>query len=180
MSTVSRHLIANLISAVCAVFTIAASWVPDRKKSYLIQVAQCFTYAVASVFFGMYATAVSMVLCSVRNGLEAYDKFSLKLCIPFCVIVAALGIGFNTSGVLGLIPAFATVVYTLGCYLCKSLLSTKINIFVNLLLWTLYDMMIVDVPSSVVDSVGALVALVAFFRIRKMQDCESDGQNTIL
>lgn len=166
---VSNYLIANIISGICAVFTVSASWVPDKKKSYLIQVAQCLTYAVASVFFGMYATVATMVLCAVRNGLEAYGKFTLKLCIPFCVIIAGLCIGFNSSGLLGLVPGIATIIYSLGCCLFKSLLSTKINIFVDLFLWTVYDILILDIPSTIVDAVGALVALAAFFRIRRMQ-----------
>lgn len=162
-------MVANIISGICAVFTVSASWVPDKKKSYLIQVAQCLTYAVASVFFGMYATVATMILCAVRNGLEAYGRFTLRLCIPFCAAIATLGIVFNTAGIIGLIPVFATVIYSLGCCLYKSLLSTKINIFVDLFLWTLYDILILDIPSTAVDSVGAVVAIAAFFRIRRMQ-----------
>ena len=167
MITVSRYLIANILSGICAVFTVYASWVPDKKVSYLVQVAQCLTYAVASVFFGMYATVATMILCAVRNGLNAYERFSLKLCIPFCIAIAVLSVAFNNSGLLGLIPCIATIIYSLGCCLFSSLLSTKINIFVDLFLWTVYDVLIKDIPSTLVDAAGAAVALIAFFRIRR-------------
>ena len=140
---------------------------PDKRKSYLIQVAQCLTYGVASIFFGMYATAATMVLCAARNAIEAYGKFSLKMCVPFCMVIAFLSFKFNTAGLLGLLPGIATIIYSLGCCLFKSLLSTKFNIFVNLAIWAAYDILIADIPSTMVDTVGALVALVAFFRIRK-------------
>lgn len=168
MVPVNRYLIANILSGVSAVFTVASSWVPDKKKSYLLQVGQCLVYAAASVFFGMYATVVTMLLCAARNGLEAYEKFRLGICVPFCVVIAVLGAVFNRSGLLGFLPVIATVVYSLGCCLYKSLLSTKLNIFADLTIWAVYDILIADIPSSIIDSIGALVALAAFFRIRKM------------
>lgn len=163
----NRYAIATALSFVTAIFTIAASWVPDRRKTFLLQVIQCCFYAAASYFFGMYATIVIMLLCAVRNRLEADERFTLKICIPYCIVMIVFGALVNDAGATGLIPVAATVIYSVGCCVFKDLVITKANILLNLLTWAVYDILIKDVPSLVVDIVGAAVAVAAMIRISR-------------
>lgn len=172
----SRYLIANILSVVCACFTAASAWVPDRKKGFQLQVAQCLVYAVASYFFGVYATIITVLLCALRNYLEANNRFPLKLCIPFCIVMTVLGLLFNNSGLTGIVPVAATVVYSFGCCLFKGLIITKVNILIDLALWMVYDIMIGDFPSLVMDGIGAAVAIAAIIRISRMKPDSHGGE----
>ena len=164
----TNYQIATILSVITALFTAASGWVPDRKKTFQLQTAQCLIYAVASYFFGMYATIVTVLLCSWRNWMESNERFTVKICVPFCILVTLLGLIMNRAGLTGLLPVAATLLYSVGCCVFKDLLITKANILVNLLLWTLYDLLIADYPSLIMDSIGAAVAAAAMLRIRKM------------
>lgn len=165
MPHISNYAIATALSILCACFTAASSWVPDAKKSFRLQVIQCFIYAVASYFFGVYSTIVTVLLCAVRNWLSSKNLFTGKVCVPFCIAVTVLGLLFNNAGVIGLVPVFTTLVYSIGCCVCRRLVLTKWNIFVNLALWTVYDLLIADYASAIMDTIGAAVAIAAIIRI---------------
>lgn len=167
MPHISNYTIATVLSIACACFTAAASWVPNKEKSYRLQVIQCLIYAVASYFFGVYSTIVTVLLCAVRNWLSSRNRFSTKVCIPFCIVMVVLGLLFNNAGWVGLIPVLATLIYSIGCCVCKALIRTKWNILVNLAFWILYDLMIADYPSCVMDTIGAVVAVAAIIRITR-------------
>lgn len=158
--TVNRLLLAgNALSFVAACFTVAASVSRKPKRIYLYQALQCLILAFADILFASPSGTVTLVLCVVRNLLIAYGKFSGKLCALFLVVLTVLGIFSNTRGAVGLIPVIATAVYTFVCFFVHQARTIKINMIVNLVLWTIYDLFIWDVVSAVTDSVSAVIAL---------------------
>ena len=161
----SNYLIATCLSVVTACFTAAASWVPDKEKTYLFQVAQCLVYAAASYFYGVYTTIITMFICAARNYLAAKDRFTLNTAIVFSVLGIGLGIIFNNSGLVGVVPIAATVVYNFGCCICKKLVAVKWNIIINLLFWMTYDAVISDFASLLMDTIGMAAAVAAILRI---------------
>lgn len=172
----TKYAIATALSFVTAIFTIAASWVPDRQKTFVLQVIQCCVYAAASYFFGMYATIIIMILCAWRNWREADERFTMKICIPYCIVMIVLGVAANSSGAAGLIPVVATVIFSLGCCIFKDLVITKANILLDLLLWAVYDVMINDIPSLIMDLVSSVVTVAAIIRISRDRKKENQEE----
>ena len=164
-----NYYIATALSVVTAIFTMAAAWVPDKRKSFVLQTAQCMVYAAASYFYGVYSTIPSMILCAGRNWLISKEKFTTAVCVPFCIVAGALGIISNNAGFVGYISVFATIEFSVGLCIFKSLIASKWNILFNLAVWILYDCLILDFASLVMDGIAAGVTVAAIVRIMKVR-----------
>ena len=163
----NSYYMASALSVLTAFFTAASAWVPDRKKSFILMVIQCLVYSAASWFYGVYATIPMMLLSALRNYLIAEERFTLKICIPFCAAAAVLGLAFNNAGIIGIVPVLATVQMSLTCCLFRGLLSSKMSITGNLILWLIYDILIRDVASFIMDCISTMTGLAAIVRIRR-------------
>ena len=159
-------LIGNLCSFVAACFTFLSAWSRDKKRIYLYQAAQCLVLAGANIFFASISGVTTYALCTMRNLLLAYDRFTPRRCYAFTAAVAILGIAANNRGLVGLLPVVTTAVYTVGCLYAKGTKAIKLNIIVNLILWAVYDAFILDLVSCAVDSVSAVAALVSIIRFQ--------------
>lgn len=151
-------LIGNAISLAAAFFTARSSWAKDRWHIYIYQVLQCLLLAVASIFFQSYAGVVSLLGCALRNYLAALDKLNQKTILLCLLLVLVPAVLLNNRGYIGWIVIAANVLYTLGMYAAKTELTIKINMIVNLILWIVYEILIVDIPSVLADSVGLVTA----------------------
>lgn len=160
-------IIGNLISVGAAVFTVASSLSHGRKKIYLYQTLQCLTMAAASVFFLSASGVTTFLLCAVRNYLVAYDRFTKKLCYVFLILIAVLGLISNNRGMPGLLPVVTTLIYTICSYLFMDDFKIKLNICMNLTLWAIYDVLILDLVSLVVDVITVTVTVVSIFKLKK-------------
>lgn len=167
-------IIGNCISAVAAIFTARSSWAKDKWNIYINQVIQCLLLAVASIFFNSYAGIVSLLACAFRNYMAAKGKLDIKVSMLCLAIILVPGIVLNNRGYIGLIVIAANVIYTVGMYLTKREISIKINIVINLLLWIIYECLIIDVPSIIADGIGLFVTVASIIRIFKEKGTDSD------
>ena len=157
-------LFGNIVSFAAACFTLASAWSRDRRRIYLYQAGQCLLLAFANILFGSVSGVTTFALCTARNLLLAYDRFTPRRCWFFVSAVALLGLYANNRGAVGLIPVVTTALYTAVCLYAKKTRDIKLNLIVNLLLWAVYDFFILDLVSCAVDAVSAGTAVVSLFR----------------
>ena len=165
-----RILFGNLLSLIAALFTFLSAWSRDRKSIYLFQAAQCGILSAANVFFSSVSGVTTCALCTLRNLLIAYDRYTPRLCALFLAAVAALGLWANNRGLVGLLPVAATALYTVGCLYAKSPRTIKLNLIVNLILWAVYDAFVLDLISCAVDGFSALTAVYTLLREKKHRE----------
>ena len=169
-------LFGNIVSFAAACFTLASAWSRDRRRIYLYQAGQCLLLAFANILFGSVSGVTTFALCTARNLLLAYDRFTPRRCWFFVSAVALLGLFANNRGAVGLIPVVTTALYTVVCLYAKRTRDIKLNLIVNLLLWAVYDFFILDLVSCAVDAVSAGTAVVSLFRAqdsRSMSEAET-------
>ena len=157
-------LIGNCISLVAAVFTCASCYVRDKKRIYFYQVGQCLILAVANLFFGSYAGIVTLALCALRNYLLGIDKFGKVSCISIASLMLVIGAAINNNGAVGWIVIIANVLYTIGGYIARREITIKLNIILDLVLWIIYEILIIDIPSLIADVIGVVIAIAAVIR----------------
>lgn len=162
-------IVGNICSFFAACFTLASAWSRDRKRIYLYQAAQCFILAAANIFFASVSGTTTLFLCALRNCLIAYDRFTPRRCLIFVLSVAAVGLAANNRGLIGLIPVVTTAIYTVGCLYARSPRAIKLNLILNLILWAIYDMIILDLVSFAVDTISAVMGTLSLFRNSRMQ-----------
>ena len=169
-------LFGNIVSFAAACFTLASAWSRERRRIYLYQAGQCLLLAAANILFGSFSGVTTFALCTARNLLLAYDRFTPRRCWFFVSAVALLGLFANNRGAVGLIPVVTTALYTVVCLYAKRTRDIKLNLIVNLLLWADYDFFILDLVSCAVDAVSAGTAVVSLFRAqdsRSMSEAET-------
>lgn len=160
-------IIGNCISLIAAVFTAMSSWSKDRQRIYFYQVCQCMLLALGSVFFASYAGIVTLLVCAWRNYLASRGKLTRTWTAICLVIIVVFGLAVNNRGAIGYLVVATNVIYSLGCYLARSEIAIKGNIILNLTLWILYEVFILDIPSAVADAAALITAVVSLFRPAK-------------
>lgn len=168
--TIHNLLIGNGISFVAAVFTAKSSWAKDTWHIYFYQVVQCLLLALASVFFQSYAGIVSLLACAFRNYLAAIGKLDKKMLLLCLFLVLIPGLVVNNRGSVGYLVIGANVIYTLGIYLTEREFTIKCNMILNLILWMIYEFIIVDIPSFVADAVALVLAVLSVRRTKTEQN----------
>lgn len=158
-------MIASGLSFVTACFTLASSWTKDPSRTYYYQVGQCLVYSVAAYFFGVYPCIIMMLINALRNYLIASGRYKGHQCIIFSILALVLGLWTNTSGVIGLLTVIATIQYSICGYYLKNDVLVKVNVAINLFIWVSYDILVRDVFSGMMDSIGMVLAVITIFRI---------------
>ncbi len=159
-----RLLIGNIISLSASVFLFSGSITQKVRRVYLFGVFECIFLFSAQLFFHQGAAAVSLLIAAFRNYLLFIGKYTRAFLILIFFLTLFLGLFFNTGGALGLIPLFATLIYTLTSYCAKSYVNVKLNLFLNLGLWTLYSVFIYDVGGAVINIFSIILTLISIFK----------------
>lgn len=158
-------IIGNIISLIAGVFIILSMWVNDEKKAYLYQFLNAFILIISSVFFFSWTGVTTMAIAATRNLMVYKDRLTLRWTVFFIVISVVLGLMVNTMGFVGLLPIIAIVQITLCNYYLKTIKSIKTNFIVNSAIYIVYFLAILDFSSAAIESVTALIGVVALFKL---------------
>lgn len=158
-------IIGNIISLIAGVFIILSMWVNDEKKAYLYQFLNAFILIISSVFFFSWTGVTTMAIAATRNMMVYKDRLTLRWTVFFIVISVVLGLMVNTMGFVGLLPIIAIVQITLCNYYLKTIKSIKTSFIVNSAIYIVYFLAILDFSSAAIESVTALIGVVALFKL---------------
>ena len=73
----------------------------------------------------------TLVFSAIRDLLVANDRYTKPMMTVFLILTIVAGVLANTRGLVGLLPVFATVEYTICCHYIVGEKATKCSIFVN-------------------------------------------------
>lgn len=158
-------IIGNIISLIAGVFIILSMWVNDEKKAYLYQFLNAFILIISSVFFFSWTGVTTMAIAATRNMMVYKDRLTLRWTVFFIVISVVLGLMVNTMGFVGLLPIIAIIQITLCNYYLKTIKSIKTSFIVNSAIYIVYFLAILDFSSAAIESVTALIGVVALFKL---------------
>lgn len=158
-------IIGNGISLIAGIFIILSMWVNDEKQAYKYQFLNAFILMISSVFFLSWTGVTTMAIAASRNAMVYNDKLTINWTIFFIIISVVLGLLVNTMGIIGLLPIIAIVQITLCNYYFKTIKLIKIGFIVNSAIYIVYFLAIYDFSSAVIESITALIGVVALFRL---------------
>ena len=165
MIHMTNIIIGNIISFVGAIFLSTSCVLKNRKLIFYFQAINCFILAVASVFFNAYAGIATLIISGMRNIIVAHDKYNAKLMYVFLILTFIIGIATNNRGLIGLIPVIATIQYTICLKVFKTLMLTRISIWVNTALWVVYSFIIMDYSTCFMDSISLVTVTFSLFSL---------------
>ncbi len=144
-------IIGNIISFIAAISLAISCVVKERNTVFFLQFLNCAILAVSSYFFSSYAAITTLVICCIRNIFIIKDRFTLPAMLFVIISVVIFGLLANNCGIIGLLPVFATVEYTLCSYFIKDIKKTRISILINESIWVIYSLLIMDISTTATD-----------------------------
>ena len=158
-------IIGNVISFIAGIFIILSMWVNDEKQAYKYQFLNAFILMISSVFFLSWTGVTTMAIAVSRNAMVYKDKLTMNWTIFFIVISVVMGLLVNTMGFVGLLPIIAIIQITLCNYYLKTIKPIKIGFIVNSAIYIVYFLAILDFASATIESITALIGVVALVRL---------------
>lgn len=158
-------VIGNIISLIAGIFIILSMWVNDEKQAYKYQFLNAFILMISSVFFLSWTGVTTMAIAASRNAMVYKDKLTINWTVFFIIISVAIGLLVNTMGFIGLLPIIAIVQITLCNYYFKTIKLIKIGFIVNSMIYIVYFLAILDFASAAIESITALIGIIALVRL---------------
>ncbi len=165
----AAHLIilGNIISFIAALFMFASGWTKDRDRTFLYQILENLVLCAANVCFRSWAGISTLLLSSARNWLVMKDRYTKRLMYVFIVLVIAIGLMINNRGPVGILPIAATVQLSVCNQYAKTLIQHKLSLFINTAVWLVYDLCILDISSTVSQTIMCILTAVTIVRLKK-------------
>jgi len=152
-----RLVLGNAISFASALFLIMSQLSSKTRAIYMHQLFESVFLFISQIVLGYPAGALAMLIAAFRGVLVVYRKYSLGVMLVILWLTMFLGLKFNTGGIIGVIPVASASFYTVAVKYAKRLLSAKICLLVNLLLWIAYSLLIRDYVTFLVNSVAFIL-----------------------
>lgn len=156
----------NLFSLIGALFLLKSTLVKDKQEMLKLQIFDSTAHTISTIFLGGYSGAVTCMITVIRNVLQYYNRINKYIVYLFLVLILIVGLLFNNSGLIGVLPVVACMMYTLVMFKTTSAKHLKVGLIVNVLMWLIYDIYILAIPSIVTDLTIAVSTVISLIRTR--------------
>lgn len=157
----------NVFSFIGSIFLLCSTFSVRKRKMMKWQTFDCLSNAIANAFLGGYSGCVVNVFSMIRNIAVWGNCESRLLTFLLTGVMAVLGLALNRNGVIGLLPVFASVMYTFVVLSpAVSTRTIKKALLVNLVLWIVYDCYVVAIPSVITSVVIACGTVINIIRLQ--------------
>lgn len=140
----------------------------STKKLFMLGTFQALLNALKNFLLGGYGGSIVQILGMFRSFLKAYDKFNglFAFLIVFAQII--LGVYLNKQGLVGYLPIFASVGYSILLIRTKNIYIIKNGLVINLILWSIYYGILFDVVGVLTNVAYAIyTVIVIMVKVRK-------------
>ena len=166
----SSIILGNIFSGFASIFILLSTTKNSSKEIYFYQFLQCVFLCVSLVFFKSLSGVISYGLCAIRNLLLYKNEYNFSHCILIIVCVSVIGIYSNNNHLLGFLPIFATVQYSLCTYYLKETIPIKSAVIMNSFIWAIYSYFINNYVNMIVEIIVIIFALISI--INKIKNNE--------
>lgn len=102
-----------IFSFLGATLMIVSTFSKKKDKMLTIQTVDAACNSIAAIFAGSFASMSSNAISAIRNIVCVKIKNKIIPMIIFVVAITILGVLVNKSGLIGFLPIFASVLYTI-------------------------------------------------------------------
>lgn len=91
----------------------------------------------------------------------------MPVLIIYSILNVGIGYAVNTKGLIGLLPAIAGVEYAIFLYKTKSAQVMRYALIINLLMWVVYDFLVMSYPMFIMDIIIIIVTTINAIRFKR-------------
>ena len=163
----TRFIIANVLSFLGAIFLCLSCLVKTKRGVATCQLIQCGMLAFAQIAFGKGGGAVTMSAAFVRNFLIATGHYTTFMMIIIATFTLGFGITLNSFGVIGLLPVFVGVFYTVAARFSTGVVGLKYALSLLLCVWVIYSVLIFDLFGALSNFLALTLNIITLAKMKK-------------
>lgn len=156
------------ISIISMAFLALSTFAKKKKDMIKVQIISIFFNAVANFLIGGFAAFVVNLSSILRDILVYKKKMNTEIIFLICVVVILLGVAVNKIGSIGLLPVFASAIYTLGVFYSKNAQSLRYLLLLNNILWLIHDFSIGLISMAIIEGIVIIITSWNIYRYAKI------------
>lgn len=160
-------ILGEIFSLVAAVLLAYSTFSKDKNKMIGKQIWHAVYCALSNFCLGAYSGLSTNILTGIRNYLTVKGWFNMPVLIIYSILNVGIGYAVNTKGLIGLLPAIAGVEYAIFLYKTKSAQVMRYALILNLLMWVVYDFIVMSYPMFIMDIIIIIVTTINAIRFKR-------------
>lgn len=163
-------IIGNILSSIGVVFLTISSVVQDKRSTVFYQIFDCFFCTLSNIALGGFSGAVVTLAALIRNVLVYFGKNTHLTTVIIASIMTIIGALVNQHGFIGWLPIIASIQYTLWLgWGFTSNKSIKLALAINLIIWIIYDWIIMAFPAMTADLIILVLCVISYCKSCKIE-----------
>ncbi len=159
----TRLVIANLLTFLATIISLSSSFFKTKKQMLIVQSTECVINGASRIIINSLSSSSQLFLCAIRN--IVFAKFNSKyLYFLFAGLFLVIGLTANNQGILGLLPIFATIQYTLWTGFSKTAKQIRIGMIINYIPWIIHDLVVGLYISAIVMVISTIIVIYNLIR----------------
>ena len=157
-------LTANIISFIGSLVMVGIGFIRERRRILIAQCVQWVIMSVSNLMLGGVTGLISTAVSILRNLYSLKRDLTRPVKYGFIALQIAISIPFNKLGLLGWLPVFAAVSFTLFLDF-KDERVLKLAIIFGQLLWAVFDFSLKNYAAFAFDLFTCVSTLIGIYRI---------------
>lgn len=164
-------IIGNFIAFIASLLMVYTGFIKNKKKILYIQTIEISLFVVSNVILGGITGAINNAITCIRNILCYKNKLGLKEKILIIILASILTIFFNNTGIVGLLPLIALILYT--SLNIQDIIKFKILLIINSTIWLIYDIYVNLYTSAIFDLATIIANIISIIQIKTKKQIET-------
>lgn len=165
-------IIGNFIAFIASLLMVYTGFIKDKKRILYIQTIEISLFVVSNVILGGITGAINNAITCIRNILCYKNKLGLKEKILIIILASILTIFFNNTGIVGLLPLIALILYTSFMNI-QNIIKFKILLIINSTIWLIYDIYVNLYTSAIFDLATIIANIISIIQIKTKKQIET-------
>lgn len=162
-----KHIIiGEIFSFIAAIFLALSTFRKNKEKMMKLQVIDSLFNAFSNLYLNSLSGFVVNILTTIRNIFNIKNKFNCCYLIIYCIIVLIMGTKANNRGIIGVLPIFASIEYSIFLFKSKNSQIIRYSLILNLIMWMIYDYLIKAYPMFFMDFIIIIITLINAYRYK--------------
>ncbi len=155
----------QILGFIYALFLILSNFGEKRTKILVLQTISFLFKAMHYLLLGGLSGFVTSIISSIRN--IVFCKYKSKILTIIFIIIYIIVTIFTYNKIYSIIPAFATVFYTI--IINKGTYCIKLGIFITAFSWLVYNICIFSISGIIIQIVIIIVNIISITLDKKNQ-----------
>ena len=161
-------VLALFFSSLGALFLFLSSISKTKKETFVCQIFDTVFNTIANLLFKGYSGVITNLISLIRNILVFKNCINKWIQIILIILLFIIGSITNNRGLIGYFPIIASIEYTLiACRVKSTIKLVKISLFINVILWGIYDLVIGAYPMLIIDIITSIGCIKTLYNMRK-------------